>query len=251
MQVDTDKHLTDPVTASAPLACEAAATLLRSIIDSCDGQCLCFDLDSTLINNRPRNAAIMREFAQSVNEASLSRAGAEHFPTWSASNSMALLGLSTTEIERLIDPYLAFWEQRFFSSDYCAYDTAIAGASRFVRAVQASGAFVHYVTGRDEGMREGTVASLEKLSFPLPDSHKIRLSMNPTKEGSDDDFKRYTLQSIAADSEVLAGFDNEPAHINVYRQVFPQAHCIHLHTDHSMREVKMLDGIVSIMDFQH
>lgn len=251
MQFDTENQFADPKIGSVLLTSESAADLLNTIIDNCKGHRLCFDLDSTLINNRPRNAVIMREFSQSVNEQRLMAAVAEHFPTWSASNSMALLGLSASEIEQLINPYLAFWESRFFSSEYCVHDTAIAGASRFVRAVQASGAVVHYVTGRDEGMREGTVASLEKLNFPSPADSGIHLTMNPTREGSDDAFKRQALQTLALDSELLAAFDNEPAHINAYRQQFPKARCVHLHTDHSMREVELLEGIVSIMDFQH
>ena len=48
---------------------------------------------------------------------------------------------------------------------------------------------------------------------------------------------------------MVAAFDNEPAHINGYREAFPDAFCVHLATDHSMRDIPLADGILSISDF--
>jgi hypothetical protein len=48
---------------------------------------------------------------------------------------------------------------------------------------------------------------------------------------------------------VIAAFDNEPAHINGYRESFPEAESVHLATDHSLRDIPVLPGIPSIRDF--
>ncbi len=75
--------------------------------------------------------------------------------------------------------------------------------------------------------------------------------MKPDAADSDDDYKHRELQKISAAGNLLAAFDNEPTHINCYRTVFPQSISVHLDTDHSMREVRLLEGIVSIKDFDH
>jgi len=48
---------------------------------------------------------------------------------------------------------------------------------------------------------------------------------------------------------LLAAFDNEPAHINGYRESFPEAIAVHLATDHSPRDIPIVPGIPSIADF--
>ncbi|MFK7857616.1 MAG: HAD family acid phosphatase [Granulosicoccus sp.] len=241
----------DPVTGATPLTQKLASALLHNIIKDCKGQRLFFDLDSTLLDNRMRNVIIMREFADVHDIPLLSQASKEHFPTWSARDSMVLMGLPEADADRLLDDYLDFWAVRFFSSEYCRYDTEIAGAVRFVNAVQRSGGVVNYLTGRDETMRDGTTSSLASLGFPHPEKGEVKLIMKPSADDSDDRYKLDELRALSASGSIAAAFDNEPSHINAYRTVFSEAICVHLDTDHSMREVRLLDGIVSIKDFDH
>jgi len=251
MPVEQSAPVPDPITGAVPLAPDDASRLLRGIISDCKGQRVLFDLDSTLLDNRPRSAVIMREFARACNVPVLSEASAEHFPTWSARDSMVLLGMSAAEADDLLEDYLDFWTMRFFSSEYCQYDTDIDGAVSFVHAIHRAGGIVNYLTGRDETMREGTTASLQSLGFPEPGKADTRLIMKPSANESDDLYKQAELHKLSVLGEIAAAFDNEPSHINSYRTVFPDTVCVHLDTDHSMREVRLLDGIVSIRNFEH
>lgn len=251
MPVDNHEIVPDPITGAVPLTQELASALLRDIILHCDGRRVLFDLDSTLLDNRPRSAVIMREFAEANNQPLLAHATPAHFPTWSARDSMVLMGMPEAEADSLLDAYLDFWAIRFFSSEYCHHDTDIAGAIKFVNAVNDSGGEVIYLTGRDETMREGTALSLESLDFPCPDAARIKLIMKPNASDSDDTYKQGELENLSATGDIAAAFDNEPSHINSYRRVFSDTICVHLDTDHSMRKVRLLDGIVSIKDFNH
>ncbi len=239
----------DPVSGAVPLTPDASRELLASIVGSAKGHCLAFDLDSTLLNNRPRNAVIMREFAVAQNEPQLGEADAVHFKDWSASNAMRSIGLPDEKIEQIVDNYWAFWQERFFTSDYCQHDVSVPGASEFVSSIEQAGGMVYYLTGRHEGMRAGTEASLKKLGFPNPGDGKVQLLMKPQQDQSDDLFKVEALQKLDSKYPLLAAFDNEPTHINSYRSAFPEAVCVHLFTDHSNREVQLLDKIYSIFDF--
>ncbi|MFK8081223.1 MAG: HAD family acid phosphatase [Granulosicoccus sp.] len=249
--MSVDHPARDSVTGALPLTPESASALLQKIIRDCNGQRVLFDLDSTLLNNRRRSAVIMREYATAHDQPLLLHATPEHFPTWSARDSMVLMGMSESNADRILDDYLDFWSVRFFSSEYCQYDTDIAGAVKFVNAVHNAGGLVVYLTGRDESMREGTTLSLHSLGFPKPEKEGVRLIMKTRLSDSDDQYKQGELEKLAESGGIAAAFDNEPAHINSYRTVFAEAICVHLHTDDSMREVRLLDGIISIENFVH
>src|SRR5258706_13482560 len=99
-------------------------------------------------------------------------------------------------------------------------------------------------------MRAGSVACFQRLGFPLP-GPSVHLLMKPTFEVSDDDWKVAAYAQLGALGRVLAVFDNEPTHVNGYRQAFPDALAVHLETDHSGREVALVEGIVSVRNFLH
>ncbi len=239
----------DLQTGAVPLTAASTAELLNDMLGNVKHQTLAFDLDSTLLNNRPRNAVIMREFGELHNEPLLSNASSKYFQDWSAENTMRALGLATNSIERLSGKYHDYWSERFFTSEYCQYDIAIPGASEFVAAVRDNGGNVCYLTGRHEGMREGTQSCLTNLGFPIPGAEGVELIMKPQIGESDDVFKVQALQKLDHLGPVYAAFDNEPTHINSYRTAFPDAVCVHLLTDHSMRDVALLGNIVSILSF--
>lgn len=247
--LEYESELPDEVTGGRVLDKASATRLLKRIIAQCESRHVLFDLDSTLLDNRPRSVRIMREFAAHVGESVLADAREIHFTDWSAANAMANIGLQQDSINRLLGPHEAFWFERFFSSSYCEIDEAIPGAACFVNAVHQRGAMVSYLTGRNETMRDGTLACLARLGFPNPGSGSVELIMKPVRDYSDDAFKQEKLQSLQIADKLVAAFDNEPTHINTYRQLFSKAECIHLATDHSMRPVRLLDGIHSIADF--
>jgi hypothetical protein len=230
-----------------------SAALLARVIDAARASgpagLVAFDLDSTLLDNRPRQARILREYAGLHGLDALAHHRADDWRGWDARIAMTNGGLSPELIEEHFAPFRSYWKDRFFTSEYCVEDRPIAGAPDFVRAVLAAGARVLYVTGRHEEMRRGTVICFERTDFPCPDDRAIELLMKPALEEHDDLYKARAYAILRERGQVVAAFDNEPAHINGYREAFPDAICVHLATDHSMRDIPLAGGVSSIRDF--
>ena len=209
-----------------------------------------FDLDSTVFDNRPRQARILREFGAAREILALTAARPEHWTSWSIAEAMSACGLGDAEVDRHLDDARSWWRTRFFSSAYCTDDVAIAGAGEFLAAVADSGARIAYVTGRHEAMGPGSIAAMLACGFPAPDGDAVHLLLKPRWEDSDDGWKETAAGRLVDVGTVIAAFDNEPAHINVYARRFPDALAIHLATDHSGRPIAVSPGIHSIADFQ-
>jgi len=249
MKLEYVNESPDSITGARALTPASSSSVLHQIISECKHRIVMFDLDSTLIDNRTRNARIMREFGALNNIAILGNAKPEHWHDWSVQNAMSNIGLSALAIESIVEPFNEFWTERFFTSHYCKYDTEVTGAVNFVTDVQRSGGIIRYLTGRHEAMRTGTLNSLRSLGFPVPESDDVALIMKPEQSIPDDEYKQQALVQFDTKSGILAAFDNEPEHINSYRVAFPKATCIHLQTDHSLYPARLLGGIVSIADF--
>lgn len=209
-----------------------------------------FDLDSTLFDNCPRQVRILREFGEAKGIPELSASSLEHWTSaWLLLDAMVAAGLPRQRAEALLPEFRDYWEPRFFHSEYCLEDSPLPGAVEFVNEVHARGARIIYCTGRPEGMREGTVESLRKNGFPAPGDPRTALWMKAGSHVGDDDYKRDVCAALAAEGQVFALFDNEPTHINGYHQSFPDAHVVHLATDHSGRPVEVNPAIPAVPDF--
>ena len=244
--------LTDPVTGALPLSDMVTQKLLHDVIDTiatAQQGIAVFDLDSTLLDNGTRQSAILREYGAQMSVRELETSLPEHWVSWDFGEAMANSGLAPEGVEEHHDAFKEYWRERFFTSEYCRIDEMVPGASGFVQAIRKSGGKVYYVTGRHEEMRAGTVACLQRLGFPVPDDKHVQLFMKPTWAEDDDAYKHETYDRLATEGTIVAAFDNEPTHINGYRKAFPNAYSVHLATDHSGREVKVLDGVLSILDF--
>ncbi len=211
---------------------------------------LAFDLDSTLFDNRPRQARIVREFGAHAKIPELTHCAIGHWTSgWDMKAAMRNCGMAAEDVERVYPAAKKFWQERFFTSDYCIDDVAIEGAAAFTHAVAKTGALLAYVTGRHEAMRAGSVEAMRKCGMVVPDGKRVVLLMKPTLEESDDQYKREAHAQLHQLGTVIAAFDNEPTHANDYRKNFPEAQVIHLATDHSGRPVELLDGVVSVPHF--
>ena len=211
-----------------------------------------FDLDSTLFDNRPRQARILREFGAAHAVPALAAASPEHWTSWSVTRAMTAAGLPLEEAKRLAPSARTFWRERFFTSAYCVDDVLITGARAYLGRLIESGARIVYLTGRWTEMERGTIACLAAEGAPVPDGDRVHLYMKPTLEESDDEWKRRATRLVddsLAGGRVLAAFDNEPAHLNIHHAAWPEALTIRLATDHSGREIPVADGIPSIADF--
>ena len=214
------------------------------------GGVLAFDLDSTVFDNRPRQARIVREFGTARGIPALIQCQPRHFTDgWDMRAAFRNCGLSAEDAEQLHPDARKFWMARFFTSPYCAEDDVIAGAAAFLHRALATGARIAYVTGRPERMRDGTLQAMQRHGLPLPNGDTVLLLMKAAPEMHDDEYKREAQARIATLGAVIAAFDNEPTHVNEYRRSFPDAVIVHLATDHSGRPVELLEGIVSVPHF--
>src|SRR5687767_12991924 len=102
---------------------------------------LAFDLDSTLFDNRPRQARIVREFGLARAVEKLSACGPHHWESgFDMRGAMLNCGLSSDEVDAHFTALRTFWLERFFTSEYCVDDVALQGAAPFTHAVVATGA---------------------------------------------------------------------------------------------------------------
>jgi hypothetical protein len=237
-----------------PLSAKDARALLQGIVEGARRHgregVVAFDLDSTLLNNRPRQSQILREYGLEANLPELAESTPEHWTSgWDETRAMQNAGLPQTLALEHKTLFKTFWGHRFFTSEYCKVDIPIEGAASYVRALLETGASIIYLTGRHEGMREGTLHSFRTGEFPLPNEGTIKLIMKPSLEEHDDVFKDRSVKALKRMGTIVAAFDNEPTHINSYRDAFPEAQCVHLATDCSLRSVRVRDGIPSITDF--
>lgn len=220
---------------------------LASIRDARD--IVVFDLDSTLLNNHPRQARIVREFGRSIGDARLEQCQPSHWADWNLETPLRRLGLSEEEVEAIVPAARKFWQRRFFTSEYCVDDVAMPGAVSFLAEVDARGATICYVTGRHTEMGTGTVETFRREGFPLPDEDRVHLLLKPNFSFNDDGWKVEARTRLREIGRVVSAFDNEPSHINSYHLGIDGCFAVHLDTDHSERPIEVHDSIPSIRDF--
>jgi hypothetical protein len=212
---------------------------------------LAFDLDSTLLDNRPRQAALVQRFVRERGAHSV-MAGfeARHLHTgFDMREALLRHGLTEEEGERFFHEFLPYWRAHFFTNDVCLADVPVRGAPAYVQKAAQASAQLAYVTARPELMRPGTLETLARHGFPLPAS-QVQLWMKADPALSDESFKRSTHQALAERGRVLAAFDNEPGHANDYRASFPEATVVLLTTGHSGRVSTLSEGIVAAPHFE-
>jgi hypothetical protein len=208
-----------------------------------------FDLDSTVLVNKVRQARIVREYGRVCGDARLAACPPEAVKTWELRDTMRVCGLSEAEIAGVVPGIREFWHDRFFSSEYCKDDTPVPGAREYLRAVLAAGGEILYITGRHEQMGPGTLESFRAAGFPLPDGSRVQLWLKPVLADDDDRWKEICHERLQQLRGLACAFDNEPTHVNGYKRSFPDAVVVHLDTDHSRRPVEVHAGVPSIHDF--
>lgn len=244
---------------------------IESLVEKTSNPVVIFDLDSTLYKNHERWAAIVREFAHTKEgkEAQV-RIPLENFQASSITDSFDMVGLLKNDaklpedkVQKILPAFKKFWTEKFFNSDYVNYDHAVPGAIDYVNALYKKGATIVYITGRDAAkMGKGTKTKLKADGFPL-NSKKALLMMKPESNQliggaqkklaqSDTDWKSDAIKKVRGLGQVVASFDNEPAHINEYYLAFHQAgpgFAVWLDTDHFPSAPPRLKGVLRINGF--
>jgi len=245
-------YTTRPVTGRArPEEQEAilAAALRRAQEASPLGLVVC-DLDSTLLDNRPRLARILQDYGRVAGLPELLGARPEYWQGWSLEGALRNAGLSPALVAAHTPPARRYFGEWFFTNAYCRLDVPVPGAPDYVRALVAAGGRVAYVSGRPRSMEEGTRDAFHRYGFPLPDGQVVHLFLKPRRDLPDDAWKAEASRLVDRLGPVVAAFDNEPAHVNAYREVWPAALTVHLDTDHSGRPIVVHPCIPSVRDFR-
>lgn len=210
-----------------------------------------FDLDGTLLDNRPRTVAILRELGEKwrgTHDAEVEQLMATELTDLAYSIADTLGRRGVVGEVQLADGQ-NFWKERFFSNPYLRHDVAIAGAVRFAHEVYRAGATLVYLTGRDlPNMSEGSLASLRDTGFPIG-VVGTELVCKPDFAMSDETYKRDVAPTLARLGEVVASFDNEPANCNVFLRCYPACASVLLDTQRTSHAPPLDEGVVSIRDF--
>jgi len=194
-----------------------------------------FDLDGTIMDNRPRVVAILHELAEVWQD--------KHPEASSALLGLDIEGVAYGVVETmkragvegraLHEEGFAFWRQRFFADPHIRHDTEVLGARDFVNACYDAGAVVVYLTGRDlPKMALGSFASLRDLGFPIG-VVGTELVTKPAFETPDHVFKKGVAPSLARLGEVVAVFDNEAANCNLLLEAYPECTAVFLDTQYA------------------
>ncbi len=216
--------------------------LLRKIIARCKPEgsgptpVVVFDLDGTLMDNRPRTVAILRELAATLADAD---ADAELRARLAAVSPDGLAYLLTESLERLgvtrsdlVARAEEFWRARFFADDHLRHDVEVPGGVAFARACYEAGAILVYLTGRDLPlMGTGSFRSLRDLGYPIG-VPGTELVLKPDANIPDEAYKRLEGPKLARVGQVVAVFDNEPANCNTLLEMHPRCDCVLLDTQH-------------------
>lgn len=214
--------------------------LFSRIVDQCrptSGQpvpVVVFDLDGTLMDNRPRTAVILQELASELkteapSAAEILAAARADKLAYLLSDSLRQLGLEHPELLARAE---AYWRARFFSDEYLKHDVAVPGSVDLARACYEAGAKLVYFTGRDlPGMSVGSFQSLRDLGFPIG-VIGTELVCKPDAKIPDEVFKREEGPKLARIGRVIAAFDNEPGNCNAFLEMCPSADVVFVDTQH-------------------
>lgn len=209
-----------------------------------------FDLDGCLLDNRPRQIHILREFAElhgrRLDAWALCQVEAHHFVDWHLPTTLRNAGLPADEADRLADQVRGFWWERFFGNDHCLLDHAMPGSVDLVTRLHEAGARVVYLTARLASMEAGTARSLQWLGYPLGGPRALLVCKPDPSTQADEAYKVDAARALGPPAALL---DNEPTTVNAYRRAFPDALVVHLLTDHSGRPVAPLPDIPGMHGF--
>jgi hypothetical protein len=231
------------------------SALLRRIVGRCKHDSgtppvVVFDLDGTLMDNRPRTCAILREIASEWQDKEpaladrLRTATPEAIP-YHFRDTLGLLGVTRADLAAFA---LDFWKARFFADPHMEHDVEVAGAIAFAQACYKAGASLVYLTGRDLPlMGVGTFGSLRSLGFPIGVCG-TELVLKPEAKMLDAEFKRFEAPKLARVGRVVASFDNEPENCNVFLAEFPEAESVLVDTQHAGNAPPLAPGVSVVAD---
>lgn len=234
------------------------SALLRAVVARCAHDAsaptpaVVFDLDGTLMDNRPRTCAILRELADTLEQrepeiAARLQGAVPEALAYLLSDTLEKLGVHRTD---LVAEAQEFWRERFFADHHLRFDVALPGAVEFAQACYAAGGVLVYLTGRDLPlMGIGSFQSLRDLGFPIG-VPGTELVLKPDAATPDETFKREMAPKLARVGRVIAAFDNEPANCNIFLDHYPTAASVLVDTQHMPGAPAPDAGVRVVGDFR-
>jgi beta-phosphoglucomutase-like phosphatase (HAD superfamily) len=187
-----------------------------------DDPVVLFDLDGTLFENTPRTQRIILSYALATGDEELRRrldtvpAACYRYKIGETLDRLGVNGVRREAIER-------YWQRHFFSDRFLRFDEPLKGAAAYVRSLHAAGAHVIYLSGRDvPNMLIGTIEGLAIHGFPVG-QFGVELVLKPDPAMDDRVFKAAASRAIGERRQVMAVFDNEPAHLKELMTAMPGA----------------------------
>jgi hypothetical protein len=199
-----------------------------SLLEAARGKIVVFDLDHTLLDNRPRTIASLRLWAAGT-EAELAVSKLEPQDVhYLVRDTLAEVDIVDSGV---VDAANAYWAGRFFSNEFTALDVPVPCAASYVTELASAGATIVYLTGRAEAqLGGGTRQSLEAHDFPTGGANLLLMKDDPDRD--DLDFKQETFARIEKMGDVAAAFENDPPNLSAMAARWPTARAIFLETDH-------------------
>ena len=200
------------------------------------GRVVLFDLDSTLIDTRPRQVAILRAWAAREGVLELAGLQPEHIQSWDWAETLKRAGAPFPRIKDLAKRLRQPWSEGYWSDEALVHDLPMAGAPAYLRALHAKGATLAYV-GRRTSQEAGTQRSLERLGFPLGERARLVLDEVPeaksrkARKAAAQAARERSLASVAALGSVVAAFENEGHRVDDLRQRWPGSRVVHIISD--------------------
>lgn len=194
------------------------------------GKVVLLDLDSTLLDNRPRTVAILRAWAEREGLIDLGGLTPEHLQEWGLDSALKRAGIAPARVKELSKQVRAAWGKEFWSDEATAYDLPIPGAARFARALWDKGATIVYV-GRRVTQAAGTERSLRRFGFPLGERAVLELDQLESGRDEGNAAAIASLERARARGEVVAAIDNEGPRVDLLRERFPEALVLQMRTD--------------------
>ena len=202
-----------------------------------------FDLDSTLFDLTRRIQEIHIAFANDPKwKAKYPRECAALAKVmvsprdWAIREGLERAGMFEKDMPEFYHDIHKHWVKCFFSNDYLHMDEPLPGAVEFVRALEAEGAQIMYLTGRDIARMEmGTADSLRHWNFPMDEEH-VELVLKPHYDIDDAEFKSAVISDATDEFDHIWLFENEPVNLNLIQQTSPSVHLVFIDTTHSGRE---------------
>ncbi|HBP18636.1 MAG TPA: hypothetical protein DEA08_12730 [Planctomycetes bacterium] len=200
------------------------------------GRVVLFDLDSTLIDTRPRQVAVLRAWAAREGVTELYGLQPEHIQSWDWTETLKRAGAPFPRIKELAKRLRQPWSEGYWSDAALVHDLPMAGASAYLRALHAKGATLAYV-GRRASQEAGTRRSLEQLGFPLGERARLVLDevaeaeTRKARKAAAKAARERSLSTVAALGSVVAAFENEGHQVDALRQRWPGAVVVHLISD--------------------